>query len=186
MNKSTLRRIGVLALLFGGAFAASRFIDTSVLRDPQAMQALMSEAGAWGVLGFLLAFALGQLAQLPGLPFVLAATFAYGPVGGFAASYLAALLAVTTTFIVVRSAGGGLLEKSKSKIVRKALDHLEDKPLRTVALLRALFALSPPLNYALAVSPVRCKQHFAASSIGLVVPIASWVLLADVLVAWIA
>ncbi len=185
-SRSRFWRIGAIVLLFGGIWIGAQFVDTSLLSDPEAMQAVMADAGLLGILAFLAVFSLGQMAQLPGLPFVLAARFAYGPVLGFAASYVAALLAVTSTFLVVRAIGGGALQNLKWRWVQKAFAKMEEKPFRTVAVLRAFFALSPPLNYALAMSPVRCRQHFVASSVGLLVPISLWILLADVLVRWLA
>lgn len=181
-KRSPLRWFAIAALVIGGAFAAHAASGL----DEETIQAAMSDAGAMGFALFLVAFVIGQTLQLPGMPFVLAARVAYGPLLGFAASYVAAILAVTAAFCVVRGLGGNALTRLKWSWAKKAMAKVESKPLLTVIGLRAVFALSPPLNYALALSPVRFRQHIAGSAVGLLVPITLWVFLSDVLVGWFA
>ncbi len=57
-------------------------------------------------------------------------------------------------------------------IFRRILDRLVTQPIRTVALLRLIFWMAPPLNYALAMSNVRYRDYLVGSAIGLTVPIA--------------
>ncbi|MFT5353134.1 MAG: putative membrane protein YdjX (TVP38/TMEM64 family) [Polyangiales bacterium] len=181
-KRSPLRWTAIAALVIGGGFAAHAASGL----DEATIQAAMSDAGIFGFALFLVAFVVGQTLQLPGMPFVLAARVAYGPVLGFAASYLAAILAVSAVFLVVRGLGGDALTRLKWSWAKKAMAKVEKKPLLTVIGLRAVFALSPPLNYALALSPVRFRQHMTGSAVGLLVPISIWVFLSDALVGWFA
>jgi hypothetical protein len=51
-----------------------------------------------------------------------------------------------------------------------ALDRLEARPLTTVVVLRILFFVGAPLNFALALSPLRPRDYVMGSVIGLLPP----------------
>lgn len=149
----------------------------------ESLEQTVTAAGPWGVLVFFAIFAGGQVAQLPGVIFIVAARLAFGPALGFVAAYVGSLLAVTVTFAVVRAAGGQPLESVSFAPARRWLGRLEAKPVQTVALLRAVMLLSPPLNYALALAPLRPRAHLAGSALGLVVPVAVVVFLSEAVLA---
>lgn len=172
--KRLLFAVLILAVLWGLARAFG-LSDLSVDR----IRHVVVEAGALGVAAYLGAFALGILAQVPGIPFLIAARLAWGPATGVVLAYLGALVAASVTFVVVRSVGGRALTELKWAPARKALARLVDRPIRTVAGLRLLFLLSPPLNYALALSSVRYRDYLAGSALGLAAPVAAWVLLSE-------
>ncbi len=90
-------------------------------------------------------------------------------------SWGASVLALSATFLVVRAIGR--LARSStgleaSRWLDRMLLRLADAPIRTVALLRAVLVISPPVTYALAFSPVRFSDFFIGSAIGLVAPLA--------------
>ncbi len=177
-----LRLLLLAALLIAGWILA----DRTGLRDSlseQGIRQMMDEAGAFGMVSYLAAFAVGQLAQVPGAAFVLAARVAYGPFVGFLLAYLGALGAVSVSFFVVRGVGGEALAAIKWRWVERALARLDRRPVLTIVLLRTVFAVSPPLNYALAMSSTRFRHYFLGSAIGLVGPIAVYVVLSDLLLS---
>lgn len=150
---------------------------------PDALQQAVSAAGPWGVLLFFAFFAAGQVAQVPGVVFIVAARLAFGPALGFAAAYAGSVLAGALTFAVLRAAGGRPVDSLPFGPARRWLARLEARPVQTVALLRAVLLLSPPLNYALALAPVRPRAHLAGSALGLVVPVAAVVFLSEAVLA---
>lgn len=178
-RKRTWLRMAALAL---GLAALWVIADRTGLRDAlsvEALQAFAAEAGPLGVVAYLAAFALGQLAQLPGVAFILAARVAYGPVLGFLASYAGALGAVTLSFLVVRKVGGSPLGGVRAAWLRRILARLDDRPILTVALLRTFLVLSPPLSFALAMSRTRFRDHLVGSALGLLAPVAAYVFFSD-------
>ena len=56
---------------------------------------------------------------------------------------------------------------------RAILARLEERPIRTVALLRLFLWLAPALTYALALSRIRYRHYVAGSAIGLALPVAA-------------
>ena len=70
--------------------------------------------------------------------------------------------------------------------MRKILDRLDERPILTVVILRLIFVMSPPVNYALALSSLRFRDYLIGSLIGLPVPLIVLGLVADRLVQWFA
>lgn len=166
----------VLALLFvlaAGATGAREFLT------PTRLQQAVADAGLWGFGLFVVCFAVGQLLQVPGIVFILVARAAWGPVLGFANAYVGALVAAGVVFVLVRAVGGKPLGLITWGPARRVLAGLERRPVLTIAALRTVMLLSPPLNYALALSPVRQGHHLIGSALGLVLPIAAVIFLSE-------
>ena len=115
----------------------------------------------------------------PGAVFVAAAAVAYGPSGGGVLAFAGAVAAVSVSFVVVRTIGGKPLAVVRSSRARQILSQLDRRPVRTVFLLRLLFWMAPPINYALALSGVRFRSYLIGTALGLPAPIAGIVLLSD-------
>ena len=108
---------------------------------------------------------------MPGLVFVGAAILAYGQFYGGLAGYLGAVVSVSVSFWVVRLVGGQPLAEVKRPFLKRWLDRLDARPVRSVFVLRLLLWMAPPLNYALAMSSVRYRDYLIGSAMGLVIPI---------------
>jgi uncharacterized membrane protein YdjX (TVP38/TMEM64 family) len=132
------------------------------------IQATMSELGALGFLAFVAAFAIGELVHVPGVVFVVAAMFAYGPGMGSVAGLVGATVSVTVTFFVVRLVGGQPLGDVERPFLRRMLAQLDRRPVTTIIVLRLLFQMLPALNYGLAMSKVRYRDYVVGSALGLV------------------
>jgi uncharacterized membrane protein YdjX (TVP38/TMEM64 family) len=143
------------------------------------LHALMERAGAWGFVAYLGAFVVGMLLQVPGTVFLLGARIAYGAVGGGVLAYVGAVLAVTVSFVFARTLGGRAFAEIRWKPARRLLAHLGDRPVRTIALLRVVLWMNPPLNYALAMSTVRLRDYVVGSAIGLLPAVVLVMVFAD-------
>ncbi len=176
-------RIGLLAVLFVGSLIVAKVTGVHERFDVDEIRALMVSAGAWGFVAFVALFTLGELMHVPGMVFVGAAAFAYGKVLGSLAGYTGALGSVLISFLLIRTIGGQPLGSIRWHWVRKMLDRLEARPIRTVAILRAIFWLAPALNYGLAMTKVRLKDYLIGSAIGLAIPVPLAVIFFDWIVA---
>lgn len=172
MNRARVLRLAILAIVlvallyvrYRTSFGAS--LSTTRIRD------LVQHAGAAGVGLFILIFAVGELLHVPGMVFVAAGVMAWGPFAGGVVSYLAALVSVSVVFVVVRTIGGQPLATVTQPRVRAILARLDRRPILTVALLRLVLWIAPPVNYALALSTVRYRDYAAGSALGLAPPAA--------------
>ncbi|HEY8427369.1 MAG TPA: VTT domain-containing protein [Sandaracinaceae bacterium] len=183
--RSQRARTALLVIFFVGSLAAAKLTGLDEHLDVERVRAFMDSAGALGFLAFLAIFTIGELLHVPGLVFVGAASIAYGEVLGIAAGYTGAMVSVATSFLVVRAIGGQPLGDVKRPWMRTILARLEARPIRTVALLRLVFFMSPALNYGLAMSPVRLREYLIGSALGLAIPIPAAVLFFDWLARWL-
>lgn len=167
----TRTRIILLVLFVVAVVVLARLTGLTDYLTVERIRALGTEAGAWGILAFVGAFTVGIFVHLPGWVFLSAAAVAYGPLKGATISVFAGVVAVTVTFCVVRAIGGKALAEIKNERFRKILAGLDRRPIRTIVILRTFMMVSPPLNYALALSPTSFRAYVVGSAVGLVVPI---------------
>jgi uncharacterized membrane protein YdjX (TVP38/TMEM64 family) len=171
-QRSSWFRLGLLMTGLFGFAAFSHAMGWTDGMTPESIRAWILAAGAWGALVYIGAFAAGNLMQVPGMWFIVAGMLVYGPFEGALLSAVAAMLAVTTSFAVVRVVGGKPLGTVKNRWVKRALDGLRDRPVFSIAAMRLVMVTSPPLNYLLAMSDIRPRDYVVGSAVGLVVPIA--------------
>jgi len=175
-------RLALLVLLLGGLAVAGVASGLTETLSVASLRAWMVEAGALGIFGFLLLFALGTLLQVPGMVFVVAAALAWGQLGGGAIALAGAMLSVSSSFFLVRAVGGRLLADVDRPFVKRLLARLDRAPIRTVAALRLVLWVSPPLTYALALSRVPTRAHALGSILGLTLPVVVAATFVDALV----
>jgi uncharacterized membrane protein YdjX (TVP38/TMEM64 family) len=118
--------------------------------------------------------------------FIVLARLVFGPSVGFVLGYAGAVFAVTVSFLVARqlvAAARSSREpwRPRWKFAQRALARLEAHPVQTVALLRLVLWLAPPLSYALASSKLRLRDHVIGSALGLFAPVLVAVLLSGYL-----
>lgn len=140
-------------------------VTTAVVREK------VQGAGIWGALAFVAAFSGGLFLHVPGLVFVGAGIAAYGRLLGGLLSFGAAVNAVSVSFLVVRFFGGSPFASMKHPLATRLMTYLDTHPVITVALLRLVLLMSPPLNYALGLSAIRFKDYLAGSALGLALPL---------------
>ena len=174
MNEPRPKRNRLVLLFLATALAlgAVRLSGLSRGLNAATLEATMREAGPLGVLVFIGAFVLGVLAYLPGAIFVAADTLAYGKLLGFFINLFAGFLAVCASFGVARAIGGQQLDADTSPRIHKLLKRIERRPVLTLALIRAVMFISPPLNTALALSRIRFRDFALGSAVGLILPMA--------------
>ena len=174
--KESHRRLVAVVLFVGLIFL---LYETTGLRDHLSrdyLQQKLLEHEVIGLLLFTLAFALGNLAQVPGWAFLAVAVLTLGPMKGGVAIYIAASLSCMLTFFLIRLIGGDSLRKLESPLARRLLARLDARPVASVLLLRVLFQTLPALNYALALSGIRFRHYLYGTLLGLPLPITMYCL----------
>lgn len=141
--------------------------------DAERVRALVEEAGPWAPLAFVALFVGAVVSQVPGLLFVFAAPALFRLPQAFALCFVASNLAVTLNFEIVRRLGGQPLAQIENIHLRKLFARLDEHPVRTVALLRTVTVMFPPVTSALALTQLRSRDHAVGSAIGMLLPIAA-------------
>ena len=169
----TLLRLAAVAALVVVALLVGRATGLGDLVSRSNLKATMASAGALAVPLYLGAFSLALLLHLPagGIIFVAVAVTLYGRLEGGLLGYAGSLTGVLISYGVVRAVGGSPLSEIQHPFIRRVLAHLDERPIRTIALLRLLFFVSAPANYALALSAVRFRDYALGSTIGLIPPV---------------
>ncbi len=172
-------RLAALAALAVGLIVIGKTTGLSAYFSTERIRTVTNAAGLWGPIVFVLFFCVGELVNVPGVVFVAAAVVAYGRTGGGALAFVGALAAVSVSFVIVRRIGGKPLAAIRWPLARRILLRLEQRPVRTILLLRLLLWMAPQLNYALALSNVHFRSYLVGTALGLLAPIAGLVLLSD-------
>jgi uncharacterized membrane protein YdjX (TVP38/TMEM64 family) len=179
-----LIRLGIFFALVGVIWLVGHLSGATDGITPVTLRDGLLGAGAAGMLAYVVSFALGNLIQLPGSIFLLGALLTYGPLQGSAVALVGALVAMSASFLFARAVGGQVEVPASRPRVKRVMSHLEDRPVRTMILLRLFLWTSPPLNYALALSTVRYPQYILAAAIGMVPPIVLLAALTEQIMRW--
>jgi uncharacterized membrane protein YdjX (TVP38/TMEM64 family) len=171
-----LAALVVVALVCAAIFARRSGVDAPMI------QRELLALGWLAVPLFLVLMAGGELLHLPGMAFIVVARLVFGPTIGFFLGYAGAVFAVTVSFVVARQLVAAARSSSEPwrprwTFLRRALERLESHPVQTVALLRLVLWLTPPLSYALASSRLRLRDQVVGSALGLFAPVLVAVLL---------
>ena len=132
-----------------------------------------------GLLIFIALFAMGNLIQIPGWIFLVAAVLALGKLWGGLATYMAAVVSCMFTFGVIRWLGGDALRQINNRYAIRILSTLDKRPVLGTFLLRLLLQTAPALNYALAMSGIQFRSYLIGTVLGLPIPIALYCLFFD-------
>jgi uncharacterized membrane protein YdjX (TVP38/TMEM64 family) len=176
-------RLIALALGLGLIILIGHLTGAREWMTEERLQSAVLEAGWWGLVLFFATFTLGQLLQVPGVIFILVARVVWGPAVGFANAYAGSLISAALVFVMVRAVGGKPLGEITWPPAKKILAGLDRRPLLTIAALRAVMMLAPPLTYALALSRVKQRDHLLGSAVGLLVPVSFVVFLSEAALA---
>lgn len=171
-----LRRMVVVAVFAMSLLAVLEFTG---LRRNFSLQYLHDQFTAHllhGTLVFVALFVLGNLAHVPGVVFLSAATLALGPWVGSLLTFVASVASCGITFGTVRLLGANALRAIPGRHAARLLGQLDTHPVRSVTLLRLLMGTLPALNYTLALSGVRFGHYMLGSVIGLPLPILGYAL----------
>ena len=169
MNKRWLR-VGLLIAFLVAVYAIARATGLDQMITREWIRDTMQNAGFIGFLIYIVVFTVGLLVQIPGFVFVAGAALAYGWFWSALASIVASSIGVIVSFIIVRKIGGQPLSEIKQPFVRKILDQLDTRPIRTIVITRFFLWSVPPLNYSLAMSNVTFKNYCVGSVLGLLAP----------------
>lgn len=189
VKRKTVIRLVILVTIMVTLALLARYTSLGSFFSFSNLQDAMVGAGIPGIVIFLATFGVGTLMNIPGFIFIIVAILVYGFGIGIPVAYLGAFLSVLTHFSVVRIIGGSPFKEIKQPFVRKMMDKLAHSPVKTIVILRILFFISPPVNYALALSNVKLPDFVIGTLIGMVFPMSVLCLFLyfakDTVMAWL-
>jgi uncharacterized membrane protein YdjX (TVP38/TMEM64 family) len=168
-----LRILAVVALALT-FYAVGRATGLTVLlRDGDLVREWVRSAGILGIVVFMAVFVAAQLTSVPAIVPLAFGVLLFGPVEGTVVGFIACLVGISVVFFMARTVGGRALGDLDRPWVKRLLVRLDERPIRTVATVRMLLWVFPPVNYALAMSRIRYRDYLVGSLIGLVLPMSA-------------
>jgi uncharacterized membrane protein YdjX (TVP38/TMEM64 family) len=156
--------LGLLGLAWwGGVFA--------LMAEPRTFARVVVDLGAWGYLGFLVAYTLLQPFGVPGTVFVVAAPLLWPWPTAFALSMVGTMAASVVGFSFARFVARDWVEARIPARFRQYDEALARHALRTVFVLRLIFWMPQALHGFLGVSRVSFRDHFWGSLLGYIPPL---------------
>lgn len=176
------RRVGVAAVAVAALALAGWWLDVARYLEPARLRALVASSGPLGPLVFIAAFAAGVFLHLPGMALVALGGLIFEAPQAFLYGWAAIVVSTATTFLLVRwffrEAFQGTLA-SRFQFLRRLDDRLVARGFVTVLVLRLLFFLSPPLNFALGATRVRFAAYLGGTALGVVPGVGLGIAFAD-------
>jgi uncharacterized membrane protein YdjX (TVP38/TMEM64 family) len=164
-------RIALLLALFVGLYLAGRALGLAEYLEPARIRTLVADAGAWGALLFVAVFVASVVAQIPAFMFVVLAPALFPWQHAWLLCVVASNVAVALNFELVRRIGGQPLGDVQRAWMRRAFASLDAHPIRSVALLRIVTIMFPPVTTALALTRLGARDHAVGSFLGMLLPI---------------
>lgn len=170
---NTLRfaKLALVLLVLAGLGLAYRQGVFDQLGDPKQFAAAVVEMGAWGYVGFILAYTLLQPFGVPGTVFIVAAPLIWPWHIAFGLSMLGTMGASVVGFSFSRFIARDWVSARIPERFKKYDDALEKKSFRTVVILRLIFWMPQVLHGFFGVSRVPFWTHFWGSVLGYIPPL---------------
>lgn len=158
-----LPRLALAALLAATVALAALYHDQINLTT---LDAWLGALGPWAPVGYVLLYALGTVAFVPGAIFALAGGVLFGPFWGSLWNLTGATLGATLAFVVARYLVGDWVARKAGGLVKRLIDGVDAEGWRFVAFVRLVplfpFNLS---NYALGLTRIPLHHYVLASLI---------------------
>ncbi len=179
------KKLWFIVAFFAALFLLVEFTGLRAQLSPEAIRALFVEHTLVGLVLFCVAFSVGNLLYVPGWVFLVGAVFALGKEWGGLATFIAGLCSSTVSFYLIRYFGGTALRSLNHRWADKLFEHLDKRPIASVAALRLLFQTLPALTYALALANIRFRHYFVGTFLGLPIPIALYCYFFDIVFQYV-
>ncbi|MGB0369283.1 MAG: VTT domain-containing protein [Flavobacteriales bacterium] len=153
--------VSLLLMVLGRYSSLSEYFSLSYLTE------LIVRSGGFGVVVFIVAYIIGNLMNIPGVLFLLILFLVYEPFEAILIGYAGTIAAMVVHFFFTRALGGKALAEIKQPFIKKQMLRLITKPIITTVVLRLVFFVSAPVNYALALSSIKFRHFLLGSMLAL-------------------
>lgn len=150
-----------IVLMTGAKYAFGDFLTY------QNLNSTLQEAGWMGIGLFLAAAMVGTLLHVPAYVFLAIGFLIYSGVPGLLIGIATVTVIFTSHFFFARIIGGNIAQHIKHPYLVKTMNRLDDRPLKSIILLRLVFFMAPLVTFALGLSSIRYKDFLVGSLLGI-------------------
>jgi len=159
-------RLALVGLALASLAIAWRTGLLALFADPESLRATLVGLGPLGYGAYLAAFTFLQPLGVPGIGFVLGATFVWSKPVAFALSVAGSMTSSTIGFAFARFVARDWVSARMPAWLRPWEARLAERGLVTTAVLRLIFLMNPFVNGLLGVSSVSIATYLAGSLVG--------------------
>ena len=138
------------------------------LSDPERLQETLRSSGFYGPALFVLLFSLLQPFGAPGVLLMLAAGLVWPLWAASGIVWVSAMGAGVVGFLFARTLGREWVQARLPERFRRYDERLDRRAVRTVALVRLVTFVTPPMHWALGLSSVRFPAFLLGSALGFI------------------
>lgn len=164
-TRSTIKVVAVALLVVAVVVAA----NTVALPDPEAIRTQVSDAGWWGIAGFVVLYAVLSATPFPASTLTVAAGLLFGLAAGAPIVVAAATLGAYLAYWMARGLGRGPVARTEWGRLRQLDAMLGRRGLMSVLIVRLIpFFPFSLVNYAAGVSAVGQRDYLVGTAVGIV------------------
>lgn len=156
--------VGAVALL--GLAWASGAIE--VLLDGERMQQILTESGAWGPIGFVIAFALINPFGVPGVVFLVPASMVWPVPLALLVCWIGSTCSGLVGFAFARWVARDFVSKRIPESLARLDERIQRNEIATILTLRVFFYLNPLAHWALGLSGVSGFRVLWGTALGFI------------------
>ncbi len=155
--------LGLVLCLYGVAHVTG----LTELQSLEALQQRVDGTGVWGWFIFAGIFILLHQMHIPGVFFLLAAMWLFGPWEGAMVGGVSAQISLMIHYFVIRGVGGTPLEGVQKQWLKTWVERLHRYPVRAMIMIRLVMVMSPTINIPVVLSGIGFRDYAVGTALGL-------------------
>jgi uncharacterized membrane protein YdjX (TVP38/TMEM64 family) len=159
----------ILVLFIVLAVYVVRFTPAKEYLTAESLGTLLSRAGIWAPIAFILVYAAGVCLFVPGTLITAIGAAIFGPYRGFVYVWLGAMTGASIAFFIGRSLGREFAASLIGDRLRKYDDAIERNGFAAVLYLRLVYFPFTAMNFGMGLTKVRFREYFFGTGLGILV-----------------
>jgi uncharacterized membrane protein YdjX (TVP38/TMEM64 family) len=159
----------LLLMFIVAAVAMVRFTGVREFLTVEKLGALLTAAGIWAPLAFILIYAIGVCLFIPGTLLTALGAAIYGPYWGFIYVWVAAMLGAAGAFLIGRYLGREFAASLIGDRLKKYDDAIERNGFATVLYLRLVYFPFTAMNFGMGLTKVGFRDYLWGTGLGILV-----------------
>ena len=168
-KKAALIKASILILFIGASFYLVRYSPARGYFTTERLGTILSAAGAWASLLFVLIYSAGVCLFIPGTLLTALGAAIFGPYWGFLYVWIAAMLGSSLAFFIGRYLGRDFAASLIGDRLKRFDDAIERNGFATVLYLRLVYFPFTPMNFGMGLTKVRFRDYVAGTGLGIMV-----------------
>ena len=163
------RKALLLVLFIVAAIVLIRYTPVKAFLNPDRLGALLTTAGWWAPLVYILVYAVGVCLFVPGTLLTGLGAAIFGPYWGFLWVWIGAMMGAAGGFLMGRTLGRDFAASLIGGRLQKYDQAIERNGFATVLYLRLIYFPYTAMNFGMGLTRVRFVDYMAGTGLGIVV-----------------